>query len=372
MTSSERAKPIISRARVAWLAVFVVLVAGFASTYGKQRSLTRHVAFDGTTMGTTYSVKLGGSPVSETEYDAIFRAITSTLERVDGRMSTYRDDSELSRFNRHASTEPFAVSDETAKVFLLARQVSERTGGAFDVTVAPLVAAWGFGAGARLSDPPTDAEIARIRVRVGYRLVNVDPKTHSLIKLHPEVHCDLSAIAKGYAVDAVAEALEQMKRRDYLIEIGGEVRVKGHNAEGRLWRVGIERPDPMTRRVAQAIELRDMAVATSGSYRNVRAVRTAAGEQYASHTIDPRTGVAVPSGPVLVTVVHESTAIADALATAFHVLGPREGLALAVREGLAVLFVSEAMHGEHEEHVTPRFEQIRRQPAERPLHEGLP
>jgi len=170
-------------------------------------------------------------------------AIEARLASVEGRMSTWRADSELSRLNGHASTEPFALSRETLEVLGLARDVSEASGGGFDVTARPLVALWGFGAGARApGEAPTPEEIAAARARVGYRLLDLDPAAGTARKAQTDLECDLSAIAKGYGVDEVVSALEGLGWTDLFVEVGGEVSVRGQRPGGGAWRVGIEKP----------------------------------------------------------------------------------------------------------------------------------
>jgi thiamine biosynthesis lipoprotein len=250
-------------------------------------------------------------------------------------MSTYRDDSELSRFNRFAANEPFPVAPETLEVFRIAREVSDLSGGAFDVTVGPLVAAWGFGATDRVPAPPSAAEITALRARVGFDRIEIDPGAGTLTKTRADVESDLSAIAKGYAVDQVAAALRELGHGNFLVEVGGEVRAGGRRLDGALWRVAIEKPDSALRGIYEVVSLRDVALATSGDYRNYYEV----GGRRISHTIDPRTARPIDHTLASVSVLHADAVHADALATALNVLGPEAGYALAEREGLAAYFL---------------------------------
>jgi thiamine biosynthesis lipoprotein len=293
------------------------------------------VEFAGPTMGTTWSVKIADLDLGAKERDAIAEAIADELERVDRLMSTWNPDSELSRFNRHASSAPFAVSPETFAVFEIAEQVSEQSEGAFDITVGPLVAAWGFGATDRPPQPPTPAELADIEGRVGWRLIHLDPSAQTISKAHPEAQCDLSAIAKGYAVDRVADALLALGQEDFLVEIGGELRARGAKLDGRRWRIGIERPGTGTRSTQIILEVSDRALATSGDYRSYYEEK---GERI-SHTIDPLAGRPIRHGLASVSVIHGSATWADALATALNVMGPERGVAWAESEGLAAFFL---------------------------------
>jgi len=287
----------------------------------------------GHALGTTYSVKLA-EPLSSSRGAAVATAIEGRLDEVDELMSTYRPDSELSRFNRHRSTRPYPLSAPTLEVFAVAQDVFERSGGAFDVTVGSLVDAWGFGPGDRSSRPSTP-EVAALRSRAGSEPLALDREAGTIRKLAPDVVADLSAVAKGYAVDLVAETLVALGVSSFLVEIGGELRARGWKADGSRWRVGIERPEPAERTVHLALDLADEAIATSGDYRNFReqdGVRLA-------HIIDPRSGRPVPYAGASVSVVHARAAVADAWATALSVLGPEAGSAVAEREGLAALFI---------------------------------
>jgi len=222
------------------------------------------------------------------------------------------------------------------------------------------VNAWGFGPGHGTStielSNPNERAVDRLRQHVSYRLLEVDRSRATLTKRVAELSCDLSAIAKGYAVDSVAEELERLGYTDYMVEIGGEVRARGRSARREPWRIGIEKPTAARGSVHEVVTLDDQAMATSGSYRNFRVV---AGKRL-SHTIDPRSGQPVSHRLLSVSVVHERAARADALATALHVLGPVEGVALAEREGLAALFLIEGQDASLVERATMAFQLLRR------------
>ena len=290
----------------------------------------------GSALGTTWSVVLGPRDGADDASEPTAAAIEAQLDAIDRLMSTWRPDSELSRFNRHASTEPFPLSPPTLDVLRLAAEVGEASGGAFDVTVGPLVAAWGFGADASAAPKdPEPAVIARLRERVGFRLVRLDPATLTARKRNPAVECDLSGIAKGFAVDQIARALTELGWSDFLVEVGGEVRVRGQRPGGGSWRVGIERPQPGGRAIHAIVSLRDQALATSGDYRSFRG----AGDQRRSHIVDPRSGRPLVHRLASVSVVHREAALADAWATALLVLGPEQGFARAEADGLGAYFI---------------------------------
>ncbi len=339
--------------RPATTKIFLLLCAALLGGCG--RGPVVHV-FTGQTMGTVYTVKVIAPPVGDFSSVAMEQVIRDRLEEVNALMSTYDPDSQLSRFNRHASDAPFPVDAPVAGVFAIALEVSRQSGGAFDITVGPLVNAWGFGPDPPAS-PPDDAAIEGLRARVGYQHLEMTEDGH-LRKHLPDLYCDLSAVAKGYAVDRVAEALDARGIAHYMIEVGGEVRARGENERGVPWRIGIERPDPDRRAVARVVALRDMALATSGDYRNFRVVDGVR----QSHTIDPRTGRPVAHALASVSVFHPECAWADAYATAIMALGPDEGLAFARRHGIAALFFLHDGRDGFTEITTPAFEAMMARP----------
>lgn len=305
------------------------------------------VRFSGETMGTTYHVTIANPSTSAARWQP---AIDTLLERVNDLMSTYRVESELSRVNHGPAGEWIPVSPELHRVLRAAAEVSEWTGGAFDATVGPLVNLWGFGPVDRGVRLPTAGEIAAARERTGPGLLALRDEPPAVRKGRADVYVDLSAIAKGFGVDEVAALLDGRGARNYLVEIGGEVRVRGVNARGGPWRVAVERPDAGVRGFSGVLALTDRAVATSGDYRNYF---ERDGRRY-SHAIDPRTGEPVDHDLALVTVVDTSTMMADGWATGLLVLGPEEGYRLAERFGLAALFVRRTDSG-LVAHATPTF-----------------
>ena len=295
------------------------------------------VEFRGATMGTTWLVKLPALPSGHTR-EQIQAEIERRLETVSGQMSTYRPDSELSRFNAYDGTDWFPVSADTARVVSAALQVSEASGGAFDVTVGPLVNLWDFGPEHRDARLPSDEELAAARARVGYRMLEVRPEPPALRKSDPAVYVDLSAIAKGFGVDAIVEYLGSIGCESYFAEIGGEIRARGTKPDGSGWKIGIEAPasDRFSPRAAQRIVTLDgQAVATSGDYRNYWELQ---GRRF-SHTIDPRTGRPVEHRLASVSVLAGDCMSADAWATTLMVLGPDDAYNLAVEKNLAVLLI---------------------------------
>jgi len=310
------------------------------------------VALGGQSMGTSWSVVLNAPGIDRAARTDLQQAVQAALDRVDRAMSTWDPASEVSRFNAHRSLEPFAVSAPTLEVLRIARDVSAASGGAFDVTVRPLVAVWGFGADARRAeDPPTPERLERIRARVGYERLRLPASGNAIRKTVPDLEIDLSAVAKGYGVDRAADALREAGYRDFLVEVGGEVAASGSRPGGGPWRLAIERPDVDGRAVYGVIGISDRAMATSGDYRSFRD----AGGRRISHLIDPRTGQPVTHGVASVSVVAATTAVADAWATALSVLAPGEGEALARKLGLAVYWIFRETDGSYRNLATPAF-----------------
>ncbi len=300
-------------------------------------------------MGTRYTVRLANLR-TDSDLAALEHGIAHSLETTDQQMSTYLPDSELSRFNRFAGDDWFAVSPQTATVVAASLAVSQATAGAFDVTIGPLVNLWGFGPEGHAAGLPSEAEIAANRARVGYQRLEVRADPPALRKTHPDLYVDLSAIAKGFAVDQVAAILEQAGVGGFMIEVGGEVRTRGRKPDGTPWRIGIERPAAEARQVQCVVELADRALATSGDYRNFRQRQ---GRRY-SHEIDPRTGRPVDHALVSVSVLADDCMTADAWATALLVLGPDDALKIARRQNLDVLCLIRTAEG-FAEQTTPGF-----------------
>jgi FAD:protein FMN transferase len=306
----------------------------------------------GAAMGTVWNAKLAG-PLAESLAKQGAAAVAAALDGVVARMSTYLDTSELARFNRQPAGSPLAVSRETLEVFALARSVSEATGGAFDATVAPAVDAWGFGPVKSHRIPPT-AELAALATRIDWRTIAVDREAGTLAKSRDGVRADLSGIAKGYGVDLAAKALEALGARDYLVEAGGEVRVRGRNAEGQPWRIGIERPDAAAQQAWLVVPLDGLSMATSGDYR----IYFEQGGRRYSHEIDPATREPVRGSLASVTVVAPDCAWADAMATALFVMGAARGLAFATERGMAACFIERAGDGKLVDRQTPAFAKL--------------
>ena len=305
----------------------------------------------GQTMGTYYTVKYVPDS-SEFTPEVIQSEIDKRLEEVNDQMSTYRPDSELSRFNQFKEVNtPFPVSAATAKVVKKAIEINGITEGSLDVTVGPLVNLWGFGPEGRVTKAPSDDELEKRRGWVGIEKLAV--QDNNLIKTIPELYVDLSSIAKGYGVDVVAEYLESVGINNYMVDIGGEVRTKGINGKEMPWRIAIEKPsaDGLTQTAQEVIEPGDRSIATSGDYRNY----FEQGGVRFSHTIDPKTGKPITHNLVSITVLADNCMSADGLSTGLNVLGPEAGLALAETMNVPVFMIVKTDKG-FEERYTKAFE----------------
>lgn len=296
------------------------------------------VALTGETMGTTYSVKYHGKLAEPVD---LHKLIEQRLKQVNQQMSTYIPDSELSLFNTQQQTDWSAVSAELVTVLREAQRIGELSGGAFDVTVGPLVNLWSFGPEKRERTVPEEATINATRLFVGSGLLETRLNPPAIRKLDSRVYVDLSAIAKGFGVDEVGRLLESHSITDYLVEIGGEVRTRGLKPDDSEWVVGIEKPTENERGLQFAASFGDRAMATSGNYRNFF---NADGERF-GHTIDPRTGRPVQHRLASVSVVSDNCMTADAWATTLMVLGEKEALELANREQLAAMLIIATVDG---------------------------
>ena len=311
----------------------------------------------GETMGTTYDVTVTRSPdgIRRSDLESTIDAVLADINR---HLSTYDPSSDISRFNVNPSIDWIPVSRVLLDAVMQSAQVSLATDGAFDITVGPIVKAWGFGpAAADTADPPDAEQIERLRLAAGQdKLVaRIDPP--ALRKTVSALQIDVDGIAPGIAVDRIAERFEALGIRDYLVELGGEVRARGLSPADRSWRVAVEAPAAGERRPFALLELDGFAVSTSGDYRDFRET---AGRRV-SHTIDPRTAAPVTHRLTSVTVVHASTAMADAFSTALMVLGPDEGLEAARRLRIAALFIERPPgEGAFIESQTPEFASFRR------------
>ncbi len=298
----------------------------------------------GRTMGTSYGIKLSPAP-DQSGLDLLQQAVEQRLQTVNRQMSTYLPDSDLMRFNRSSSTDWQAQPAPVVQLVERASRVSQLTGGRYDITVGPLVNLWGFGNNGERETPPSQRAIAATLARVGYSRLESRADPPALRKQHPQLEIDLSSIAKGWAVDEIARILVADGRDNFLVEIGGELRARGQKGPGRPWRIAIEQPLYDARAVQRVIPLRDIAMATSGDYRNF----FSADDRLYSHTIDPETGSPVRHRLASVTVLAADCTEADAWATALLALGEERAPALADELGLLALFIIRTPQGLQEQ-----------------------
>ena len=336
-------------ARVAFLALGLIALAGCLP-----EDPPRMLNLTGETMGTTYNVTAVGGPdtLDEARLQA---AIDAGLARVNGAMNNWDPASEVPRFNAAETTEPVEISVDFATVMAAADDIHARSGGAFDVTLAPVIALWGFGPRTPESTVPGDDEIAEALTHVGQsRLLTLSDRPVALAKSDPEVSVNLSAIAKGYGVDAVAAEIAALGVENYMVEIGGDLVTRGTNPVGAVWQIGIERPDPAGSAVQQIVSVPDLGLATSGDYRNYFEED---GVRY-SHIIDPTTGRPVTHRTASVTVLAGDAMLADGWATALLVLGSARAMEIAAEQNLAVFAIDRADDGGYVTVASPAFDTL--------------
>lgn len=306
----------------------------------------------GSAMGTRYSVKIA-EPLTPELMQQLETDVGAMIAGIESRMSTYIVESDVSRFNASRSTDWIKVSKDVCEAVVASNEISGLTNGAFDITVGPLVNLWGFGPDTVELAPPPPDEIKAAKARVGYQRLHADCSKPALRKDAPDVYIDLSAWAKGYAVDCVAVLLDETGIDNYLVALGGDLRMHGHNSEDELWAIAIEKPLDNGGSVQMVLRMTDRGVSTSGDYRNYFVYE---GQRY-SHLIDGRVGRPVSHNLASVTVVADEAAFADPMATALLVLGPEEGMQLAVEEDIAAFFQMRTVEGFTED-MSPEFAEI--------------
>lgn len=304
--------------------IFIVLISGILSACQQEPN---YLSLNGFTMGTTYQITL---QVDQEAAAKLQQSIDKKLILINQLMSTYINDSELSLINQSHSTECLPLSPENNYVIQNAISVSQKTNGKFDITIDPLISEWGFDKKQTNNIIPSKAVIDQLLTQVGYS--NIELFEHCIQKKKAHLSINLSAIAKGYAVDQIAEILEQQSVQHYLVEIGGETATKGSNPNALPWRLAIEAPVEKQREIQEVFLPNGLGVATSGDYRNYFEKN---GLRF-SHTIDPTTGKPITHNLASVTVLHEKTMLADAYATAFMVMGKNKALVFAEENNLAI------------------------------------
>ena len=308
---------------------------------------------EGSTMGTYYRIQYRASSSCE----MVKRDVDTLLEGFNLSLSTYIPQSEISKLNRATAGQWIDLTPRMNLVMQAAFEVWRESQGAFDVTIGPLVNLWGFGPAEVAALPTIEAQ--RLAARwVGMNQLQLDHVNSKALKNADEVYVDMSALAKGLGVDEVADSLAARSCTDYLVDIGGEMRLAGRNAKGLPWRIGVELPLPggsVSGRqsfIQKVLEVTDRAVATSGDYRNFRQVDGVR----VDHVIDPRSGLPADNQVASVTVIHPQAMFADAYATSIMVLGVDQGLDMARRLELPVLIIEKSADGRFVERYTAPME----------------
>ena len=300
-------------------------------------------------MGTSFSIKASSLPET-IKPEPLKQDIKSLLDALNAELSTYEPESALSLFNKQQTSDWQTVPESLLTVLTEAQRISQLSNGAFDITVGKLVNLWGFGTEPMNFAAPKDSLLNETLAMTGYQHLFIDTKTSQVKKDLPALYLDLSAIAKGYAVDKVALFLEAQGIDNYMVEIGGEIRLKGQNITQNPWKIAIEKPTPEKRIIQKVVSISNISMATSGDYRNFF---EADGVRY-SHTIDSRTGKPITHKLASITILHPSAMTADALATAIMVLGEDDGFNLAEKQNIAALFIVKTAEG-FEEKSTSAF-----------------
>ena len=327
----------LSKFKIAFL-LFLIIGTFFIL---RNRTPEVYTTNSGYIFGTQYNIKYKS-------VEDLHKEVKATLLQVDNSLSMFNKNSIISAFNNNRDT---TANEMFAEVFNLAQEISAKTGGAFDITVAPLVNAWGFGF--KEGELPDSATVEELRSKVGYATVAlVDRK---LVKQDPGTMLDCSAIAKGYGCDMIARMLDSRNITDYMIEIGGEVVTKGKNDRGTAWNISISKPTENTTGSHNAhqriVAISGKAMATSGNYRNFRIEN---GKKFA-HTIDPRTGYPVQHSLLSATVIADNCAKADAYATSFMVMGLEKAIEQCKSDSIEAFFIYSNEDGALQTYATEGF-----------------
>jgi thiamine biosynthesis lipoprotein len=305
---------------IPWLVLLLV------SCDGKEE----FTSISGKTMGTTWSLR------SAQATDSIGQLIQSHLDQREALLSHWQQDSDVTRFNDSRSTDWQPVPPELIQVVELARDIASKTDGALDITLAPLIDLWGFGAAGPAKAIPTEPHIAEAKTRCGWQHLHSRLDPPALKKDLPDLRINVASVTEGFVIDELISRLQQQGLSDFILEVGGEVAALGHAPAGTPWRVGIQTPEAPPGDAFKTLPLTDLCIATSGNYRH----RLASNGQSYSHLIDPRSGHPSTHPLTSVSVIHPSCALADGYATALMILGPERGRQIADKLGLRVLWIT--------------------------------
>lgn len=319
-------------------AAALLLLAGCDSSPTKDET---GLVLEGKTMGTFWRVSLAG--VDSARRNDLRTKIQTLLDGDDRLLSTWKADSELSRFNQSRSTEPYPVTEAMSDIVTASLRIGAKTEGAMDITVGPLVNLWGFGPDKQPVKMPDQAQIDAAKALIGLSHLTVINQSGQqwLQKDLPGLYVDLSTIGEGYAADHLARLMEQNGISRYLVSVGGAVVTRGTNTDGKAWRVAIQKPTDRENAVQTVVELNGHGISTSGSYRNYYELE---GKRL-SHIIDPTTGTPIQHRLVSATVIATTAMEADGWDTGLMVLGTEKAKKVAQKEGLAVYLITKEGEG---------------------------
>ncbi|WP_313478022.1 FAD:protein FMN transferase ApbE [Atlantibacter hermannii] len=319
----------------------VLLLTACDNPPKKTETTQRAMVMEGKTMGTFWRVSLAG--VAPERESALREKIQAQLDADDWLLSTWKKDSALMKFNRSTSTEPWPVSEAMSDIVTLSLRIGQKTQGAMDITVGPLVNLWGFGPDKQPVKTPSEQDIASAKTRVGLSHLTVRQTAQGqyLQKDIPDLFVDLSTVGEGYAADHLARLMEEEGISRYLVSVGGALASRGTNPEGRSWRVAIQQPTDRENAVSAIVDINGHGISTAGSYRNYYELD---GKRL-SHVIDPATGHPIQHTLVSATVISPTALEADGWDTGLMVLGPEKAKALALEQKLAVYLIIKEPNG---------------------------
>ena len=308
----------------------------FFITFSCSKNQNYNAQIKGNTMGTYYFIEVV-EVSSKLHIDKIKIEIEDTLKMANKILSNWDNNSEISKINKNKTTMPIKLSNELNKVFKTANKINIKSNGFFDLTLDPIIDIWGFGYESKqLEIIPSDEQIKNALSLVGQQsLLKFNFDNNELTKKNKNLKINLSSIGKGFGIDLIGKKLDQLGIDNYIINIGGDILTKGHNKKNEDWMIGVENPNLKEKLIKEIVNLTDKGLATSGDYKNFF---TKNGKKY-SHIINPNTGKPITHSTKSVTVIHKNSMKADGWATALLALGSVDGLKIAEKEKIAVLFI---------------------------------
>ena len=317
---------------------YAILIFSFLLIFSCSQEKNYNAKIKGNTMGTYYLIEVIDVPV-ELKIKNIELEIKNTLKKANKILSNWDKDSEISIINKTDKTTAIKISDELKEVFKTAKEINAKSNGFFDLTLDPIIELWGFGYKSKqMKVIPKDNQIKSILSLIGQKsFLKINFDNNELIKKNKDIKINLSSIGKGYGIDLIGKKLDELGINNYIINIGGDILTKGYNSKKENWVIGIENPNLKEKFIKEIVNLTNKGLATSGDYKNFF---TKDGKRY-SHIINPKTGKPIMHSTKSVTVIHENSMKADGWATAFLALGSLEGLKIADKEKIAVLFIDE-------------------------------